>query len=118
MQALAQLYRVIAEAGHISNLENSGFATSCVAGVPGCESLVKPVEIPAMEYATAGDVRVQPGGGTGWGHHGFVANRTLASQSCARWRVTNFSTLIGLSAQPLDEVLSLPPNGSIPFPVL
>ena len=67
MQALAQQYRVIAEAGHISNLENSGFATSCVAGVPGCESLVKPVEIPAMEYATAGDVRVQPGGGSGWG---------------------------------------------------
>jgi len=51
-------------------------------------------------------------------NHGFVANRTLPSQSCARWRATNFSTLIGLSAQPLDEVLSLPPNGSIPFPVL
>ena len=47
-----------------------------------------------------------------------MASRTLPSQSCAHWRATNFSTLIGLSAQLLDEVLSLPPNGSIPFPVL
>lgn len=34
------------------------------------------------------------------------------------WCATNSSTLIGLSVQPLDEVLSLPPNGSFPFPAL
>ncbi|MGO4312189.1 AMP-binding protein [Pseudomonas sp. KB_15] len=34
------------------------------------------------------------------------------------WCATNLSTLIGLAAQPLDEVLSLPPNGSFPFPAL
>ena len=34
------------------------------------------------------------------------------------WCATNSSTLIGLSVQQLDEVLSLPPNGSFPFPAL
>lgn len=39
----------------------------CFAGIPGCENLVKPLEIPAMEYATVGDSQVQSGGGTGRG---------------------------------------------------